>query len=72
MRKYVAPELFEYYNNETSFESTDKELAVIVYEYAKTKAKKDFADIGKDVVSELEEDIKRIKKEIKEDDESKK
>lgn len=58
MRKYVAPEVFSYCDNETNIETTDKEFAVIMYEYAKKKT-------GEDLTLA----IKKLKESIKEENE---
>lgn len=68
MRKYVAPETFEYLDGDTSFVTTDKALAIIVFEYAKTKSAADFDSIKDECIQDLDSDIKRLKEEIKADD----
>jgi len=67
MRKRIEPEVFEFYDGETSFSTTDKELAVIVLGYCKKTAAENLETIKDALVSDLDEDIKRIKNEIKED-----
>ena len=67
MRKHVEPEVFEYMDCKTTFQTEDKELAIMVFEYAKGKAATDFDNIKKEVIGDLDADIKRLKKEIKEE-----
>ena len=67
MRKHVEPEVFEYYDCATEFETTDKELAIVVFEYAMERAKIDYEESKKSVVADYADDIKRLKKEIKEE-----
>jgi hypothetical protein len=65
MRKHVKPEVFSYHTDETSFETTDKELAILVYEYAKGRASDVLKEIRADIISSLNSKIKRLKTEIK-------
>lgn len=46
--------VYEYYNNDTEFETTDKKLALVVYEY-----------FQKNDNNELIREIKQIRKEMK-------
>ena len=67
MRKHIEPEVFEYCDIDTEFETTDKALAIVVFEYAMERAKKDYEESKKAVVADYADDIKRLKKEIKEE-----
>lgn len=64
MKKYVAPEVFEYEDDVIQFETTDKRFAVLAFEYVKKNIHASFEKYKQDTLDEFEADIQRLTSEI--------
>jgi len=71
MKKYVAPEVFEYDDGVVSFETTDKRFAVLAFEYVRDNIHESFEKYKTEMLSGFKADIERLTAEIEAEDDAK-